>query len=126
MLVTRRVYVSLPADQWLSPSMNDLKWAIVDEIENLGYTPEIFTNPRGKPGLASSRAWGARDADEVARRCLGAAVIGMARWKFHDVEGRDVRTAADRILPLRRLPCPHARPSDARPGPKRRSPTCGV
>jgi predicted nucleotide-binding protein with TIR-like domain len=91
MLVTRRVYVSLPADQWLSPSMNDLKWAIVDEIENLGYTPEIFTNPRGKPGLASSRAWGARDADEVARRCLGAAVIGMARWKFHDAEGRDVR-----------------------------------
>jgi hypothetical protein len=36
MLVTRRIYVSLPADPWLSSSMNDLKWAIVDEIENLG------------------------------------------------------------------------------------------
>jgi hypothetical protein len=47
--------------------MNDLKWAIVEEIENLGYTPEVFTNPKGKPGLASSRAWGARDADEVAQ-----------------------------------------------------------
>ena len=91
MLVTRRIYVSLPADPWLSSSMNDLKWAIVDEIENLGYTPEIFTNPRGKPGLASSRAWGARAADEVARRCSGAAVIGMARWNFQDKEGRDVR-----------------------------------
>ena len=90
MLVTRRIYVSLPADRWLSSAMNDLKWAIVDEIENLGYTPEIFTNPKGKPGLASSRAWGARDADEVARRCSGTALIGMARWNFRDTEGRDV------------------------------------
>ena len=89
--MTRRIYVSLPADQWLSKPMNDLKWAIVDEIENLGFTPEIFTNPRGKPGLASSRAWGARDADEVARRCSGAAVIGMARWNFLDTAGKNVR-----------------------------------
>ena len=43
--ITRRVYVSLPADPWLSPNMNDLKWGIVAEIEKLGYTPEIFTNP---------------------------------------------------------------------------------
>ena len=91
MLITRRIYVSLPADRWLSPSMNDLKWAIVEEIENLGFTPEIFTNPKGKPGLASSRAWGARDADEIARRCSGAAVIGIARWNFLDTEGNDVR-----------------------------------
>jgi Predicted nucleotide-binding protein containing TIR-like domain len=91
MSVTRRIYVSLPADRWLPKSMNDLKWAIVDEIENLGYTPEIFTNPRGKPGLASSRAWGARDADEVARRCVGAAIIGMARWEFKDSNGVDAR-----------------------------------
>ena len=71
--------------------MNDLKWAIVDEIETLGYTPEIFTNPKGKPGLASSRAWGARDAEEVARRCMGAAIIGMARWTFQDDDGRSIR-----------------------------------
>jgi hypothetical protein len=91
MNITRRIYVSLPADRWLPKGMNDLKWAIVDEIENLGYTPEIFTNPRGKPGLASSRAWGARDADEVARRCMGAAIIGMARWNFQDSTGQDAR-----------------------------------
>jgi hypothetical protein len=91
MSVKRRIYVSLPADRWLLPDLNDLKWAIVDEIENLGYTPEIFTNPRGKPGLASSRAWGARDADEVARRCVGAAIIGMARWNFKDEGGQDAR-----------------------------------
>jgi hypothetical protein len=91
MPVTRRIYVSLPADHWLPKEMNDLKWAIVDEIENQGFTPEVFTNPKGKPGLASSRAWGARDADEVARRCVGTAIIGMARWNFKDGDGEDAR-----------------------------------
>jgi hypothetical protein len=84
--ITRRVYVSLPADRWLSPQLNELKWGIVEEIEKLGYTPEIFTNPRGKPGLASARSWHPRDADDIARRCVAAAVIGMARWKFTDTQ----------------------------------------
>lgn len=87
MSITRRIYVSLPADPWLPANLNDLKWGIVDEIEKLGYTPEIFTNPRGKPGLASPKAWNPRDADEIARRCVGAAVLGMARWTFQDVQG---------------------------------------
>jgi hypothetical protein len=55
MALTRRIYVSLPADPWLPPKINDLKWGIVEEIEKLGYTPEIFTNPRGRPGLASHK-----------------------------------------------------------------------
>jgi len=88
MTITRRIYVSLPADPWLPPNLNELKWGIVDEIEKLGYTPEIFTNPRGKPGLASPKSWNPRDADEIARRCVGAAVLGIARWQFQDVEGQ--------------------------------------
>lgn len=88
MPITRRIYVSLPADPWLPPNLNELKWGIVDEIEKLGYLPEIFTNPKGKPGLASPKAWNPRDADEIARRCVGAAVLGMARWKFKDTEGQ--------------------------------------
>ena len=88
--ITRRIYVSLPADPWLRDNLNRLKWAIVDEIEKLGYTPEIFTNPRGKPGLASPRAWNPRDADEIARRCAGAAVLGMPRWRFQDERGEQI------------------------------------
>jgi hypothetical protein len=80
--MNRRVYVSLPADQWLPDNLNDLKWAIVEKIKDLGYTPEIFTNPKGKEGLASSKTWSARDADEVARRCAGAVLLGMPRWRF--------------------------------------------
>jgi hypothetical protein len=86
--LTRRIYVSLPADPWLPPNVNELKWGIVEEIEKLGYTPEIFTNPRGKPGLASAKAWNPRLADEIARRCVGAAILGMPRWRFQDVEGK--------------------------------------
>src|SRR5689334_11441227 len=87
MPITRRIYVSLPADPWLSEDMNELKWGIVEEIEKLGYTPEIFTNPNGKPGLASPKAWNPRDADEIARRCVGAAILGMPRWNFQDAHG---------------------------------------
>lgn len=90
MNITRRIYVSLPADPWLPVNLNNLKWGIVEEIEKLGYTPEIFTNPRGKPGLASAKAWNPRDADDIARRCVGAVVLGMPRWRFQDGEGNPV------------------------------------
>jgi hypothetical protein len=88
--INRRIYVSLPADPWLPRNLNDLKWGIVEEIEKLGYIPEVFTNPRGKPGLASPKAWNPRDADEIARRCVGAAILGMPRWHFQDVQGQPV------------------------------------
>lgn len=87
MPITRRIYVSLPADPWLPKNLNDLKWGIVEEIEKLGYTPEIFTNPKGKLSLASAKAWNPRDADDIARRCIGAAVLGMPRWTFQDASG---------------------------------------
>ena len=89
MSITRRVYVSLPADPWLPKNINELKWGIVEEIEKLGYTPEIFTNPRGKPGLASPKSWNPRDADDIARRCVGAAILGMPRWVFADAESQE-------------------------------------
>src|SRR5262249_49676533 len=84
------IYVSLPADPWLSRNINSLKWGIVEEIDKLGYTPEIFTNPKGTRTLASARAWHPRDADEIARRCVGAAILGMPRWTFQDKDGGPV------------------------------------
>jgi len=90
MSVNRRIYVSLPADPWLPENINRLKWGIVEEIEKLGYIPEIFTNPRGSDGLASAKSWHPRDADEIARRCTGAALLGLARWRFQDTQGHDI------------------------------------
>ena len=96
MPITRRIYVSLPADPWLPKNLNELKWGIVEEIEKLGYTPEIFTNPKGKPGLASAKAWNPRDADEIARRCVAAAILGMPRWIFQVKEPDLTATDAER------------------------------
>jgi hypothetical protein len=87
MSIVRRVLVSLPADQWLGPQQNELKWGIVDEISRLGYVPEIFTNPKGMPGLAAGKPWSAAELDKVARRCVGAAVIGLPRWVFSTPQG---------------------------------------
>jgi hypothetical protein len=77
----------MPADQWLDRKQNELKWGIVDEIERLGYVPEIFTNPKGMPGLASGKVWSRQDADMVMRKCIGAAIIGLPRWEFSISEG---------------------------------------
>jgi hypothetical protein len=39
---TQRIFVSLPADEWLTKQENKTKWAIVAAIEKLGYTTEVF------------------------------------------------------------------------------------
>ena len=88
MAPTRRVFVSMPADKWLTPKQNALKWGIVQKIEALGFKAEIFFDPRGKRGLAAGEAWSPAKADMVARRCVGAVVIGMPRWEFYRGHGR--------------------------------------
>ena len=90
--IIRRIYVSLAADPWLPPNLNDLKWGIVGEIETRLYA-EIFTNPKGMPGLASAKAWNPRDAEEINRRCLGRRFWGC-------------RVGASRTAMARRCCCP--------------------
>jgi hypothetical protein len=77
----------MPADRWLNPAQNDLKWGVVERIEQLGYTPEIFSDPSGRQSLAASRTWSADDADDIARHCHGAAIIGLPRWVFGAADG---------------------------------------
>jgi len=94
MSIERRIYVSMPGDQWLAPEQNCLKWAVVDHIERLGYTPEIFFNPRSKRGLASGKAFTPSEAESVAKRCCGAAIIGLPRWTF-PITGGEVKIASE-------------------------------
>jgi hypothetical protein len=77
----------MPADRWLSPAQNELKWGLVDRIEALGYMPEIFTDPTGRKSLSAPHAWSAERADEVARHCHGAALLGFPRWTLGAREG---------------------------------------
>jgi hypothetical protein len=89
MPVARRVFVSMPADNAdLTNSQNSLKWGIVKDIEAAGYTAEIFVDPRGGSGRASSIGWSAVAADRVMRSCAGAAIIGLPRWQVQSPEGQ--------------------------------------
>lgn len=94
MSIKRRIYISMPGDQWLDARQNRLKWGIVDQIERLGYIPEIFFSPRAKRGLASGKAFTPAEAEGVARRCVGAAVIGLPRWTFTTPKG-EVKLASE-------------------------------
>ena len=91
---TRRVFASLPADRWLTDSENEVKWAIVDAIEKLGYVTEIFFDPRGSTSIAASKAWSAAECESVMRRCDGCALLGFARWRLRE-RNADVGFATD-------------------------------
>jgi Predicted nucleotide-binding protein containing TIR-like domain len=72
----------MPADAWLDSPQNELKWGVVERIERLGYTAEIFFDPRPSRSIAAGLAWSADAAEEITRRCHGAAIIGLPRWTF--------------------------------------------
>jgi hypothetical protein len=85
---TERIFVSLPADQWLTKEENRTKWAIVTAVEDLGYTTEVFLDPRGTRSLAASQAWSSTACDQVMRRCEGCVVLGFPRWRINGDVGQ--------------------------------------
>ena len=87
MPVTRRVSVILPDDRWCSAGENAFKWALVERIEALGLVAEIFHDPRGTASLCAPMAWSAANADFISRRCVGAVLIGLPRWRLQTPQG---------------------------------------
>jgi len=77
----RRVYISMPSDFALNRRQNNLKWAIVKEIEDLGYEAQVFGSSTGGWGLAAGTSWNLGEVDRVMRRCSGAALIGLPKWR---------------------------------------------
>jgi hypothetical protein len=94
MITRRRVYISMPAETWLSQKQNDLKWAVVAEIEKLGYEGQVFVGPGGGQGLPAGRGWSLADCDAVMRRCIAAAIIGFPKWRF-SIGKHDFRLATE-------------------------------
>jgi len=84
---TRRIFISIPADQWLTKQENKVKWAIVSNIEALGYTGEVFLDPRGTTSLSAALAWSATECERVMRRCEGCVVLGFPRWRITSGSG---------------------------------------
>lgn len=85
---TERIFVSLPADQWLTKQENKTKWAIVSAVEELGYTTEVFLDPRGAHSLAASQAWNAVACEQIMRRCEGCVLLGFPRWRISSDSGQ--------------------------------------
>ena len=71
----------MPADFALNQRQNDLKWAIVKEIEGLGYEAQVFGGPTGGWGLAAGTSWSLAEVDRVMQRCFGAVLIGLPKWR---------------------------------------------
>ncbi len=77
----RRIFISSPRDEHLDDRRNKLKWAIVREIEAKGYEAQAFGTVEGGMGLAAGISWNPKEADQVIRRCIGAAVLGFPIWR---------------------------------------------
>src|SRR5258706_1400522 len=87
MAITRRIFVSMPADNWLTRQQNDLKWGVVERIERLGYVPEIFTDSSGRKSRSAGKTWSANDADEIMKACSVSVIIGLPRWILGAADG---------------------------------------
>ena len=81
MTITRRIFVSSPRIEYLNSRHKEIKRAIVKEIEALGYEAQIFGSAEESRGLASRRSWSPKDAEEVMKRCVGAAILGFPLWQ---------------------------------------------
>lgn len=94
MPVTRRVYISVPMDQWLTPGEIKFKWAVIEAIRKSGYAPELFEGEKSWPMLAGNQTWSFHSAELVARRCVGGVLIGLPRWRF-PAEAGELRLATE-------------------------------
>src|SRR5262245_44683913 len=88
MAITRRVFVSVTADDPDAPNKNAFKWALIDLIKQRGFFPEIFFNPRSTEGIAAAAAWTPARAESVLRGCVGAVLLGLPRWRAADAKGK--------------------------------------
>lgn len=74
----RRIFVSATVHKNLDERRRRLKDAVLDAIRQRQYTPQEFF----ESGLPMSLAWNFENVDRVMRSCLGAVVLGFARWEL--------------------------------------------
>src|SRR4051794_5902195 len=94
MPITRRIFISSPADRYLDKRRRTVKSAIMDIITNLGYEVQAFGTEDFGRGLANRQNWNASTVDDVMRRCVGAAILGFPRRTLTE-EGKTVSLASE-------------------------------
>lgn len=90
----RRIFISAPREIRLDQPRIKIKQAIVDQIKSVGYEPQVFLTSAGGVGLAAGAGWSLEEVERVARRCVGAAIIGLPFWKTTS-EGREIWLPTD-------------------------------
>lgn len=83
MRMNRHIFVSAPRDVRLDhdPIRLQIKRDVVQAIEELGYVPSAFLTPAGGTGLAVGGGWSPQAVLDVAKRCVGAVLIGVPFWR---------------------------------------------
>jgi hypothetical protein len=86
----RRVFVSMTFDDYLTPTQNDVKWAIVDRIIGAGFMPHFFfpyIPAKYQDKVIAQSPWSTDSVDRVIRKCVGAVMIGFPRWTVSEERG---------------------------------------
>jgi hypothetical protein len=86
MNLKRRVFVSVPQDEFLDERQKNLKTSILKRIASAGFEPEIFF----ASGMAAGMTWTFDKVEEVINRCHGAVIVGFPRWRFSN-DGEEIR-----------------------------------
>lgn len=81
MTITRRIFISSPADKHLDADRLGVKWAIIRGIRQDGYQTEAFGADKGDGGEADDMGWSIEKVESVISRCMGAVVLGLAIGK---------------------------------------------
>ena len=95
--LNRRIFISAPRDVRLrnDPLRIQVKNDVIREIVRLGYSPSIFLTQTGGVGLAAGQGWSPEAVFEVARKCVGAVLIGIPFWKVSVDDEREVWLPSD-------------------------------
>jgi hypothetical protein len=80
-----RIYISAPADSNLNQEQLELKKSVIKAIEREGFEPQEFFGS-GIP-KTMGMAWSFEKAEQVMRRCQGAAFLAFARWLAAPAKG---------------------------------------
>jgi hypothetical protein len=80
MSTKRRVYISAPYPSVLSEQHGVLKGAVLKYLEVNGFEPQHFL----VSGIPAGWGWNFAAANDVMRRCHGAVVLALPRWRLSD------------------------------------------
>lgn len=76
----RRIYISAPYPSVISDRHAILKTAILKHLESNGMEPQHFL----ESGIPAGWGWNFAAANDVMRRCHGAVILALPRWRLRD------------------------------------------